>query len=306
MIYLQRKFFEGCREDKQMATFFNSPAGLPVGTVRAVIALIIITVSLSLIVLNVFQVGIGSVPDMIVGILGTVLGFYFGSRSSGGGDEGAREQINSLTTQRDEAVAQQDATQAGSIVGKIKNGLSMSKMAIEFLPEEQKKKYGDFIAKMETGVNMAETLTGAGNLKEAAAKANEVYDLFKSGNPAQDTFTKAVQSFGQVLGTAVPAVAIAGTVAVLCTKLAGAVYQKWKARVLHAPFSPAIMQLKVVDANTGFTLMLNSPIFKKAFSKELEANDRPFMESAVAILGTGGRGRILDEIQGEIREPRAV
>jgi hypothetical protein len=32
MIYLQRKFFEGCREDKQMSTFFNSPAGLPVGT----------------------------------------------------------------------------------------------------------------------------------------------------------------------------------------------------------------------------------------------------------------------------------
>lgn len=283
MFYLQRKFYLGCREDKQLSVFFNSPAGLPVGTVRAVIALIIITMSLSLLVLSVFGLLKGPFPEVLIGILGTVLGFYFGSRT-GGGDEATKEQIGTLTSQRDEAFAKHDATQKDSLISKVKKGISMSKVAIEFLPAEQKKKYGELIAKMEAGVSVAETLSGAGNDKEAASKAGEVLDMFKASNPAQDTFSKAVQSIGQVLGTAVPAVAIASVVVVLCTKLAGAIYQKWKARVLHAPFSPAIIPLKVVDANTGFTLMLNSPIFKKAFSKELEGNDRPFMESATTLL----------------------
>ncbi len=56
------------------------------------------------------------------------------------------------------------------------------------------------------------------------------------------------------------------------TKLAGVAYQKWKASILHLPFSPAVIPLDVVDANTGFVLFLNSPIFKKAFVRELEGN----------------------------------
>lgn len=284
LFYLQKKFYQGCRENNQLTVFFNSPAGLPVGTVRAIIALIIITMSLSLLVLSVFGLLKGPFPEVLIGILGTVLGFYFGSRTGGPGDGTAKEQIHSLTAQRDEAVAKQDAAQKDSLLSKIKSGISLSKAAVEFLPEDQKKKYGDVISRMEAGLSVAETLSGSGNDRDAAAKAGEVLSLFKSSNPAQDTFSQAVQSFGQALGTAVPAVAIASTVVLLCTKLAGTVYQKWKARVLHAPFSPVIIPLQVIDANTGFTLMLNSSVFKRAFSKELEENDRPFMESGIALL----------------------
>ena len=281
---LQNRFFQACKDDKQMSTFFASPAGLPVGTVRAVISLIIVTVSLALIVLNVFKVGVSTFPEVLSGILGTVLGFYFGSRSPGGGDNAAQRQITNLTTQRDEAVATQDKAQADSLLSKTKDGIALCKTAVQFLPTDVRTKYEGIISKMEQGVGVAESLATSGNLKDAISKAGEVYDLFKKENPAQETFTKAVEAFGQVLGSSVPAVAIASTVVVLCAKLAGTVYQKWKARILHAPFSPAIIPLKVVDANTGLSLMVNSPIFKKAFAKELDANDRPFMEAVVALV----------------------
>lgn len=284
MFYLQRKFYQGCREDKQMATFFNSPAGLPVGTIRAIIALIIITVSLALIAINVF-VGVGDFPTVLVGLLGTVLGFYFGSRSSGTGDEAAQEQIKELKTQRDDVIVKQEQSQSDTLLSKVRNGVSMSKAALEFLPEAERKKYGDVVAKIEQGLKVAEEFSKGGDLKTAAAKAGEIYELFKKENPAQGAFSKAVSAFGQVLGNSVPAIAIASSVVILCTKLAGAVYQKWKARILQAPFSPAIMTLNVVDANTGVTLIAKSPIFKKSFSKELDANDRPFIVSLTALLG---------------------
>jgi flagellar biogenesis protein FliO len=287
MFILQRRFFEGCRDDNQMQTFFNTPAGLPVGTVRSIIALIIITVSLSLIVLSMFRVGVDAFPEVLVGILGTVLGFYFGSRTASKGDEAAKEQIQDLKTQRDEVIDQQNSGQTDTLLSKIRKGIAMSKAAVEFLPEEERKKYGNFIGKLEQGMDAVQSIARAGNVKEAASKASEIYGLFQSDNPALGSFAKAVQAFGQVAGIAVPAASIASTVVVLGTKLAGTIYQKWKARVLHAPFSPAVIPLKVVDANTGFTLMLNSPIFRKAFSKELEANDRQFMESIVRLLGQG-------------------
>ena len=49
-----------------------------------------------------------------------------------------------------------------------------------------------------------------------------------------------------------------------------------KVLVAYMPDDEILKILEVVDANTGFTLLVKSPIFKTAFSKELEANDRKF------------------------------
>ena len=56
--------------------------------------------------------------------------------------------------------------------------------------------------------------------------------------------------------------------------LTGIAYQKWKARILYLPFSPAALPPASIDANTGFVLFLKSPTLKEAFRPELEANDR--------------------------------
>ncbi|NOZ24736.1 MAG: hypothetical protein GXO94_01390, partial [Nitrospirae bacterium] len=73
MYFLQKSFLEACREENQLSLFFQSPAGLPTGTVRSIIALITILVCLYLSILVFFRVaGDGSeFPEVLSGILGT-------------------------------------------------------------------------------------------------------------------------------------------------------------------------------------------------------------------------------------------
>ena len=281
MVYLQRHFLNVCRDNNQLTTFLEAPAGLPPGTVRSVLTLLIVSFSLYLLVLAAFNIG-AKLPDALAAILSTVIGFYFGSRTAkGAADQAQQEQVRQLETARDQAVTDKEEGQTSTLLKKIQKGLAMTKIAAQLLPENIRKKYGGTIAKLEQGVTTVESLTKIGDSSAALSKADQIFTVFKEENPVRDLFQKATTSFGRVLSTAVPAAALISTVVVIGTKLVGAAYEKWRARVLHAPFSPAVIPLQVVDANTGFTLLLKCPIFKAAFKTELEANDRPFMTSAM-------------------------
>ena len=52
----------------------KSSLGLPAGSVRAILALSITGVSLASVIIN------GEIPQSLVAILGSVLGFYFGAK----------------------------------------------------------------------------------------------------------------------------------------------------------------------------------------------------------------------------------
>ncbi len=276
MYRLQNKFFDGCQKEKHMSLFFESPAGLPSGTVRSVLALIIVTISIYFVVIGTF-IGTGF-PETLTTVLGTVIGFYFGARSSAKGtDEAQRNQIKGYQQDRDAALSDQ----AGTLVKKIEKGITMTKLAVGLLPEDLKKKYSGVVGKLEQGLSSAKDLSKLGNAVQAVQKAKDVFDDFRKDNPVKNIVQKAGLSFAGVLGGSIPPVAIIAGVVSVGTALAGVAYQKWKSRILHAPFSPADTPLKIVDANTGFTLFLQSPIFKNAFMPELEDNDRPFIGAAV-------------------------
>jgi len=281
MFYLQRQFLKACGENKQLTVFVQAPAGLPPGTVRSLLTLILVAFSLYLLTLKAFG-ETQEFPQTLAALLSTVIGFYFGGRTATRGMEQAQmEQVKQLETARDQAVTEKEEDQASTLLKKIQKGLTMTKIAAELLPENIRKKYGGTISKLEQGVATVESLTKIGDSSEALSKDNEIFTTFKEENPVRDFFQKATASFGQVLGTAIPAAALISTVVAVGSKLVGAAYEKWRTRVLHAPFSPVVVPLQVVDANTGFTLLLKCPIFKSGFSEELEANDRPFMTSAM-------------------------
>lgn len=283
MTILQKRFFEGCKEEKQLTIFFQSSFGLPEGTIRAVIALIIIIASLALVVLSFFGVTGEKFPEVLGGILGTVIGFYFGSKVTSK-DEAARVQIDELKTQRDDVQTAKDSTESETLLGKIKKGLALSKTVSVLLPEDARKKYDGLISNLEQGATVVEGLTKDGDLQRAIAKGQELFDLFKKENPVRDTFTKALQSFGGLLGGSVPALMVITTVVGVGVKLIGVAYEKWRTRILNAPFSPSVTPLEVVDANTGFLLLRMSPEFKSVFTPELEGNDRAFMEFALSLF----------------------
>lgn len=281
MFILQRQYLQVCDREHQLLIYAKSPAGLPEGTIRAIISFIIIAISLYISVLLFFRIaGDGSkFPDALSSLLGAVVGFYFGSRSGGkGGDgEALKEQISTMAKSR-------DSTQSDTLLSKVSKGIVMSKAVIDLLPEEQKKKYGDFVDKLEKGCQTVNAIAQGGNVKDAVEKGQALFDLFREENPVRDIFAKSLKSFGSVLGGSVPALAVISTVVGCGVKLVGTAYEKWKKRILNVPITPAVLPLEVVDANTGFTLLLQSPLFKKVFEKKLEANDRPFMAEAADLL----------------------
>jgi predicted RNase H-like HicB family nuclease len=279
MFVIQRKYLNACIQDNQLAIFAQSPAGMPEGTVRAMISFIIITVSLYLTVLLFFNVvGESKFPEALSSLLGAVVGFYFGSRTGSKDDgTGLQAQVKDLKTER-------DTTESNKLLVNIKKGIDMTKAVVNILPDDQKKKYTDIITKLEQGYDTVNSLTSGGSIKDALAKGQELFDIFKKDNPARDIFSKALASFSTVLGGSVPALAIITTVVGVGVKLVGTEYEKWKKRVLNVPITPAVLHLRPIDANTGFTLLLQCPIFKTAFAQELEGNDRPFMTKIMELI----------------------
>jgi hypothetical protein len=79
------------------------PLGVPEGTVRACIGLFIIVLGIAAIVFQ-RQLGLGTTGEL-AGLLGTVLGFYFGTRTSAGEREAAREATRTAAEKTAEAEA---------------------------------------------------------------------------------------------------------------------------------------------------------------------------------------------------------
>jgi len=61
---------------------FNSPLGLPEGSLRAMLAYTLVTFLGFYILASVLSISDVKPPDFLLGIVATVIGFYFGSRSS--------------------------------------------------------------------------------------------------------------------------------------------------------------------------------------------------------------------------------
>src|SRR5690606_13568457 len=81
---LQVRFLHACQTTADLELFAERPAGVPSGSVRSVLALFIVFVTISLFALSMLPAPLRvNFPDVLSGILGTVLGFYFGARSSG-------------------------------------------------------------------------------------------------------------------------------------------------------------------------------------------------------------------------------
>lgn len=275
---LRNQFFAACKEADDLALFASHPMGLPVGSVRSTLALVIVIISVGYIIIN------RDIPNALTAVLGTVLGFYFGTRSVSGrtqADEVLEQEVERLKTARNEVVEGQQEGQVAEMLERIAKGIAMTKTVATVLPADVRARYDDLIDTMEQGAETVRELADAGSLSTALERARSIFALFKRENPVKERVEQAMGSFGRVLGRAIPPLGLIGGIVRVGANLTGMAYQKWKARILHLPFSPAVLPPALIDANTGMVLMLQSPILKDAFRAELEENDRPFMEEAV-------------------------
>jgi len=185
-----------------------------------------------------------------------------------------------MQTQRDEAVKAKDTGEVGTLISKIQKGVDLTRTVAAILPQGIGEKYEGVAGKLEQGLEVVRQLS-EGKPADAITKATEIFGVFRTENPVTDIVRRALGSFAGILPAAVPPLALISSIVGVTSTLIGVTYEHWRARVLGLPFSPAVMPPAVVDANTGFTLLIQSEILKKAFAPELQNNDRPFMATLV-------------------------
>lgn len=156
------------------------------------------------------------------------------------------------------------------------------------LPRSFRKRFSSLVQTLRNGVDTVEGLVEADSVEEALQEGKNLPERFRKENPVRKTIEGALGSFGTVLGAAVKPLPLIGSIVNVAASVKRQLYDRWRARILHLSFEPSDLPIERVDANIGFTLLFNTPIMKEAFRKELEANDRPFLEdTAEELLSTG-------------------
>ncbi len=284
----QRRFLDACQTGQQLELFQRSPAGLPEGTIRGTMGLLIVLVSLLLVLLPLLT---GSeqlkVPEMLTGILGSVIGFYFGSRGNESAVQAAvaaaapqaAVQVKEIRQQLDQATQVAQTNDATRLLDKTQAVLRAAGVVIDLLPGEQGQTLRGASRKLEQGIAAVRALT-ANDPAGALAKAQELFAGAEQADPLKEVIGRAAQSVAPLLARAIPGaapVALLGSVLGIGLKLAGDSYQKWKARVLDLPISPVIFAFPEVDSNTGYSMIENVPALRQAFEARLADNDREFL-----------------------------
>ena len=239
-----RKQMATSQNDEAKSLFPHMALGLPDGSIRAGLAILIVVGSLLSLMGAVFPELEIKAPEALTGVFGTILGFYFG-RSGGAESAEASRAIQAVATNNADAdkrvqEARQQTQQAQDNFAASEDGrakdlaatvdplLSAATALVDAtIPADLKKKLGDSLAAARSAVDKAK----AGGKPDEIAKA--VTDLQSSGPIAT-----AIAEFGPALAPLVPA----GTTAAALRALAGTaarlspnVAQHWTARLMNTP-----------------------------------------------------------------------
>lgn len=302
---LRQDFYEACREAGNLRLFANSPFGIPSGSVRSTLALLIVLFAIGYIGIT----GMQEPPQFLTAIVSTVLGFYFGSRSSSDAQKKQEEimmrmnrnSANGETTGPSASAPAPTAPSPGpssapatadpkrrkkaeGLLDQLREGLSITEVASGVLPQSIRQRFSSVTQSLQGGIDTVQNLLEAENIGEALNKGHTLLKRFRQDNPVRSITERALGTFGSVLSGAVAPLPLIGTLVTVASSVKEQVYGRWKARIMHLSFEPADLPIERVDANTGFTLLVDSPIMKEAFRNELEANDRRFMENTAEEL----------------------
>jgi Ca2+/Na+ antiporter len=279
---LQTRFFKGCMQTDQLQKFFDAPAGLPAGTVRAVLALMIVAVSLFFIIFQVFVLDRGNdIPQGLMTLLTAVVAFYFANRAGTQAAAGAFAlESQSLQTQRDAAVRGEEQTRAQGLIGKVAKALQVTRAASQFLPPERRQQFDALAERLQAGLSVAENLAGGRDPGGAAVLMDDALSAFSRSNPAFQAIERALPVFTRVLGVGVPAFGLVAAIVGVGVRIGSARREQWKLRVLHAPLTPATLTVDTVDGLMAQRLLRSVPPLARAFAEELNAGRDDFLARA--------------------------
>lgn len=317
---------DGSARATLLTAYNDLPLGVPRGSVRAVLAMIIVFGSIAFLALSMMTGGQYKFPEALTGILGAILGFYFGK--GGAGEDGqavqavaaanadtrdALAKANDATTQAKDAQAKVDSTtqmltdttqtltdvqtkhdelakdRLDGITSKLQDAVGVGNAIGNLLP-------GSFGAavKEATGT-LGGTLNAVndlrhGDLAGAVQQASTLLDKAAPNMPVVSVLAKAAQLIGPVLGGAFPPIALITTLVGVGSKLSAIAYARWVARIMDQPYTPEQFSPTVFDSNAAVSLIMQVPALAKALGPQLQAGARDVALDVVrlALAPDGG------------------
>ncbi|WP_114377471.1 hypothetical protein [Elioraea thermophila] len=301
------------------------PLGLPEGTVRAALGLVIVTLGLTAILFQ-RSLGLPSTGE-IAGLLGTVLGFYFGARGAGAEREreadaareaeakAARAEAEARSAAREaeaaksrsaREIAAHDAARDGlSAAAKLASGVKAAAEAIAAAdPSSPLAREAARAAALAETTLTTVAAGQAGDLAEAAARAAGLAASLAPANPLAALAADTARGIAPALAR-VPALAAAvgGPLGLVGAVLAGGLqaarvgaehYRRWVARVLDRPYGLDLYPEGLADAPMSLAALERAPIFARLYRDILAARDLAAARALmVATLAPDAPARLL-------------
>jgi len=301
-----------------LSGYSDWPLGLPRGTVRALLALLIVFGSVALLAISI-AAPTYKFPDALVGILGAILGFYFGKNGAStdgqavaavtAANADARVAIQQASDAKAESRDAQAQTVAAhqalqdtkeqhdalasdrldDITSDLQGAIDVGQSLAKVLPD----KFGQPIATATDVVsNTLTTVTDLrkGDLAGAVQQATKIVDQVAPNLPVVNVLAKAAQAIGPILGGSIPPLALLTTVISIGSKLGSVAYAHWVARIMDLPYTPEQFSPKLFDSNAAISVISQVPIVLKALRPQLAAGNRDLALDVMhlALAGDGG------------------
>ena len=271
---------------ERLAGLRDLPLALPEGTVRALLALIVGVIGLPLLLFSKTLGLTDAIAGYVNGIVTGVFGFYFGTRSTGADAQIARRATEQLAErerasgalaaeaealrQKAEAAAR-DAALPGRIEatkGSLARHIEVAGLVLdEFGPLLPKGLIPEGTqAALDRARRAATALDGLQSGPEAEGKLKAATDAL-AGLIGAQPLAPLLRVATSLLpaGTALGPIGAIATVIGLGWHFGAAEYQRWRARVLSAPFAPQLFDAGLITPSSAELRMEACPIFARAF-----------------------------------------
>ena len=288
---------------ERLAGLRDLPLALPEGTVRALLALIVGVIGLPLLLFSKTLGLTDAIAGYVNGIVTGVFGFYFGTRSTGADAQIARRATEQLAErerasgvlaaeadalrQKAEAAAR-DAALPGRIEatkGSLARHIEVAGLVLdEFGPLLPKGLIPEGTqAALDRARRAATALDGLQSGPEAEGKLKAATDAL-TGLIGAQPLAPLLRTAASLLpaGTALGPIGAIAAVIGLGWHFGAAEYQRWRARVLSAPFAPQLFDAGLITPSSAELRMESCPIFAHAF-KDVKARPGLFADLLALI-----------------------
>jgi hypothetical protein len=306
------RYFALVMSGKEVSSLKDLPMGLPEGSIRSLLAMIVAVVGIPLLVFS-ESMGIREpVSGYLNGIITGVFGFYFGTRAGGNSGQAlnqitdAKSRADQAEDERDQAVADADAAKSDAAaskqqadaatrasgfngaVSKLNRDVGVASSILDvivpalpsgILPSGLSTVVNDARTALDTvkGVTSGTVSDGQNQILQTAITA-----ITGSGSGTSASLGSLIKTAAPMLSGIIPGVgAVTALTALLSVgfKLGSAEYARWRARVLAAPLAHGLIEFGTVTPDDAHAALLGAPIFAKAFAEE---QDQPGFDANLA------------------------